>query len=473
MPVNSFDNYPMSWKPNITNTKGPMYKTLADLLEEDIKNGVLKPGDKLPPQRELADFLDINLSTISRTFKLCEQKGLISGTIGKGTYISSDANVNSTLLNPTYAQNLIEMGATHPTYSQNKYVIKVIENMLKQPDCHRLLEYSSPWGTSLQKLSGVKWLKKVNLNTTEDNILLASGGQNALCAILSSLFQPGDRIGTDPLIYSGLKTLAKMLGIQLIPIMQENNEMSPLALRNHCKNNDLKGLYLIPDYQNPTTHSMSLKTRKEIAKVAVEYGLIIIEDGINSILSENNNIPFAALAPEHTIYISSTSKALCAGLRIAFIATPSIYKKNLESALYNTNIMVSPFNAEIVHQLISSSVADKIIKERKEMTIEMSNLTDYLLKDYNVIGDKSCNFRWLLLPEGWNGKIFETCAKNAGVQVYCAERFAVGNASVPAAVRISIAAPKSLDELEKGINILKSLLKSDDTFTMSQNYTFI
>lgn len=467
MPVNSFDNYPMSWKPNISNKKGPMYKALADLLEEDIKNGLLKPGDKLPPQRELADFLDVNLSTISRTFKLCEQKGLISGTIGKGTYISSDANVNSTLLNPAHAKNLIEMGATHPTYAQNKYIIKFIENMLHQQDSHKLLEYSSPCGTATQKSSGVKWLKKVNLNTTEENILLASGGQNALCAVLSSsLFQPGDRIGTDPLIYSGLKTLAKMLGIQLVPIMQEMNEMSPLALRNYCKNNELKAIYLIPDYQNPTTHSMSLETRKEIAEIAKEYNLIIIEDGINSILSENNSTPIAALAPKHTIYISSTSKTLCAGLHISFIGVPSIYKQTLEIALYNTNIMVSPFNAEIVHQLISSSVADKIIKERKEMTIEMSNLTDFLLKDYNLMGDKCCNFRWLLLPEGWTGKVFETCAKNAGVQVYCAERFVVGNAPVPAAVRISITAPKDLKELEKGLNILKSILKNDDTLTL-------
>jgi DNA-binding transcriptional MocR family regulator len=466
MPVNSFENYPMTWKPNLTNKKGPLYKALSDLLEEDIKNGVLKPGDKLPPQRELADYLDINLSTISRTFKLCEQKGLISGTIGKGTYISSDVNVNSTLLNPAKTKNLIEMGATHPIYEQNKHVVKFIENMLRKPNSHKFLEYSSPCGTLMQKSSGVKWLKKVKLNITEENILLASGGQNALCAILSSLFQPGDRIGTDPLIYSGLKTLAKMLGIQLVPIMQEMNEMSPLALRNYCKNNELKGIYLIPDHQNPTTHTMSLKTREEIAKIAKEYNIIIIEDGINSILSEIHSTPIASLAPKQTIYISSTSKALCPGLRISFIATPSIYKKALESALYNINVMVSPFNAEIVHQLINSSIADKIIKERKEKSIKMSNLADSLLKDYTLVGDKYCNFRWLLLPERWTGKIFETCAKNAGVQVYSAERFAVGNTPVPAAVRLSIAAPKNLDELEKGINILKSILKHDDTFTM-------
>ena len=268
MPVNSFDNYPMTWKPNITKKKGSLYKTLSDLLEEDIKNGILKPGDKLPPQRELADFLDVNLSTISRTFKLCEQKGLISGEVGRGTYISSDANVNSTLLNPANTKNLIEMGAIYPPYEQNKYIIKFIENMLRQPNSDKFLEYSSPCGTLAQRSSGVKWLKNLNLNITEENILLASGGQNALCSILSSLFQSGDRIGTDPLIYSGVKTLAKMLGIQLVPIMQEMNEMSPSALKNYCRNNELKGIYLIPDYQNPTTHSMSLKTRNEIVDIA-------------------------------------------------------------------------------------------------------------------------------------------------------------------------------------------------------------
>ena len=59
MPVNSFENYPMSWKPTLQHSKKPLYLTLAEQLEQDIHNGTLRPGTKLPPQRELADFLDI------------------------------------------------------------------------------------------------------------------------------------------------------------------------------------------------------------------------------------------------------------------------------------------------------------------------------------------------------------------------------------------------------------------------------
>ena len=115
MPVNSFDDYPMSWKPVLDrNTKKPIYIYLADTLESDILSGKLTPGTKLPPQRELADYLDINLSTITRAFKLCEQRGLICSVVGNGTYISSDAASNSMLMLNSSNLNIIEMGAILP-----------------------------------------------------------------------------------------------------------------------------------------------------------------------------------------------------------------------------------------------------------------------------------------------------------------------------------------------------------------------
>ena len=88
MSVNSFDDYPMSWTPKLEDSNRPIYTEIARQLEHDIESGVLKPGTKLPPQRELADFLDINLSTVSRAFKLCADRGLLTGCIGSGTYVS-------------------------------------------------------------------------------------------------------------------------------------------------------------------------------------------------------------------------------------------------------------------------------------------------------------------------------------------------------------------------------------------------
>ena len=61
MPINSYDNYHLSWKPEKSHLKQPYYLSLASALAADISAGKLKPGTRLPPQRELADYSDPSL----------------------------------------------------------------------------------------------------------------------------------------------------------------------------------------------------------------------------------------------------------------------------------------------------------------------------------------------------------------------------------------------------------------------------
>ena len=126
MPINSFENYPMSWKPDKNQLKFPMYISIAELLEKDIQNGKIAPNTKLPPQRELADFLDINLSTITRAFQLCEMKGLIYGTVGKGTFVSAHAPISERKQQNT----LIPFGAIQPYYQFNHIVAEITKEIL-------------------------------------------------------------------------------------------------------------------------------------------------------------------------------------------------------------------------------------------------------------------------------------------------------------------------------------------------------
>ena len=91
MPINSFDDYPMTWRPARAGLHPPLYRALAAWLERDILSGRLPPHTKLPPQRELADFLDLNLSTVIRAFRLCTDKRLIYAVMGCGTFVSPNA----------------------------------------------------------------------------------------------------------------------------------------------------------------------------------------------------------------------------------------------------------------------------------------------------------------------------------------------------------------------------------------------
>lgn len=459
MPVNSFDNYPMSWKPDLSKITGPKYIALAEQLESDIKNGKLKAGTKLPPQRELADFLDLNLSTISKVYKLCEQKGLLSASVGNGTYVSSDATAEPVLLCGKEDSHVIEMGAIVPFVTENLKVKQYTESLMKKPDALNLFSYGAPEGTKRQRTAGVTWLQKSGFYTDIEHIIPAAGGQNALTAALGALFENGDKIGTEPMTYPGVKTAAKLFGIHLLPVQSYNNEMTEEGIRYAVQNENVKGLYVIPDYQNPTAHIMSLETRKMIAKVAEEENLLVIEDGINNLLEENPMPPIATFAPEQVVYISSLSKTVSPGLRTAFVHVPGKFHEKLATALYSMNISISPLLATVSAALIESGAADEIIAERKTGIMERNLIVNKILNGFVLPSGLTSPLRYIQLPEHFTGKSFEICAKQAGVEVYGAERFSVGNKLPEKTVRISVTTPSSLEILADGLQRLNNLLQ--------------
>ncbi|WP_243136857.1 aminotransferase-like domain-containing protein [Alkaliphilus serpentinus] len=450
----------MSWKPVLDKTIKPLYFSLANQLEQDIISGRLVPGTKLPPYRELADFLDINVSTVSKAFKVCILKGLLSTTVGSGTFVSFDALSNAYLLTDGKPKNIIEMGATIPEPASYEPLMLQLKNIVIESDFIKCFSYSRSGDVQWQKDAAVKFISKGGFVTEVKNILFASGGQNAITATLIGLCQHGDKIGTDPHTYSGLKTSASMLGVQLVPLKNEGLEMNQDALMYACKNENLKGIYLIPDYQNPTTHTMSIEGRKALARIAKEYDIFIIEDAAYSLMHEKPLPAVASFAPEHTIYIASMSKAIGPGLRLAYISAPERYKKLLSNALYNMNISVAPLMAELAARMIVSNQIDGVIESHRKHTIDRNQLVNYYLSEYDCLGENTCIFRWLKLPGKISATDFEALALKHGVQVYGADRFTVGNSNPEKAVRLSIAAPETIKELEKGLIILRNLIRS-------------
>lgn len=249
-----------------------------------------------------------------------------------------------------------------------------------------------------------------------------------------------------------------MLSVQLVPIKSVNDEMSPAAFEYACKNDNIKGIYLIPDYHNPTATFMSVENRKMIAAIAKTYNQFVIEDASYHLLSKQPLPAIASFAPEQVIYIASLSKSLAPGLRLAYVSVPSQFKEPISKALYNLNITVSPLLAELTARTIVSNQFEVLIESHQEQTIRRNQVVDRYLADYTCLGVETGIFRWLLLPGNLSGAEFEALAAKQGVQVYAAERFVVGNSCPDRAVRVSVCAPKTIDELEQGLSILKRLL---------------
>src|SRR5918995_3917021 len=76
-----------NWLPDLREGSGPLYLRLANRIEDDIASGVLPLGAKLPPQRNLAFDVGVTIGTVGRAYALARERGLVSGEVGRGTYV--------------------------------------------------------------------------------------------------------------------------------------------------------------------------------------------------------------------------------------------------------------------------------------------------------------------------------------------------------------------------------------------------
>ena len=460
MPVNSFENYPMSWKPQKSQLERPYYLSLASLLEQDIRSGTLKENTKLPPQRELADFLDLNLSTITRAYKLCELKGLLYAVTGRGTFVSSGIHAQDTFLDQDLTA--IEMGMIKPFYECNPAVLSAAQAVLQKPEAVKLLEYSNPFGTRRQLQAAAKWFRYLGITPAEDQIFLTAGAQNALSVAMMSLFRAGDKIAVDHFTYTNFKGLANFLHIQLVPVNTDNFGMNPEALLQTCKNTEVKGVYLMPSCSNPTGIFMPLQRREKLAEIVEQFHLLIIEDDIYSFLDSSHTQSFFSILPEQTIYICSLSKSLCAGLRVAFLSFPEKYRETLETGILDINLKTVSLNAEIIAELIDSGEAMQITQKKISLAKRRNQIFQSVFKPL-VQDDFPRFYHWIPLPHHLTSVEAEIQAAKKGVHILGSHRFAIKSDSDEGFIRVSIVSPDTETELKNGLLILKSVLEQKST----------
>lgn len=466
MPVNSFDDYPMSWKPQKTELEQPYYLSIAARLEQDILSGDLPVNTKLPPQRELADFLDLNVSTITRAYKLCELKGLLYAVTGKGTFVSSGLSAQDTFFNRD--GGMIELGMIQPFYETNGKVLQAAQRVISRQDSLRLFEYSDPLGSAGQLSAAVKWFRLLGIHVKSDHILLSAGAQNALSVILISLFQSGDKIAVDRFTYTNFRTLANFLHIQLIAVDADDCGMSPAALSAVCRHTKINGIYLMPTCSNPTGIFMPQSRREELAEIILHNDLLLIEDDIYSFLSAfggaaDRAIPFFHLLPENTIHICSVSKSLCAGLRVAFLAFPRRYRDPLTAGMLNINLKTVSLGGEIVAEMIESGGAERIAREKITLARKRNRIFDTVFPTPKT-RQMEPFFRWLPIPDGLTSEELEILALQKGVHVLGSHRFALqSGADASSFVRLAVTSTHTEDDFRTGLLVLKKIVEEKRT----------
>ncbi|MDB5458925.1 MAG: transcriptional regulator, GntR family with aminotransferase domain [Caulobacteraceae bacterium] len=314
----------LTWSPVLGESPPALADRLLAALDRDIRSGALAPGLRLPPHRELAFALGISVGTVTKAYAEAERRGLVHATVGRGTFVAAPGADAAFRFSPrglpagvNLAQNVRPILSSHTALADAL-------GRLRRKDLTSLLAYGPCAGEEAHRRALAAWLDRTTLLQADwRRLMVTAGGQQALTLALGALAAPGDAVMTEAGTYYGLRTLAEQAGYRLKGLAMDREGLLPEALDRAAATTGARIVYVTPTLHNPTGRTMGRARREEIARVARERDLWIVEDDVYALYDSARSLPpLAALAPERTFYVSSLSKALSAGLRVGILSTP-------------------------------------------------------------------------------------------------------------------------------------------------------
>lgn len=442
------------------NSAGTKYMCITRAIEDGIEQGILVAGEALPTHRDLADALHVTVGTVTRGYAEAVQRGLIVGVTGRGTFVAAQReDVDVMRADNTATYNL---GYIAPFEFLNPSLSESLLRLSQQCELDSLASYQEPRGLLRHREAGAVWAKRYGVGVTAENVLICAGAQHALLTVLTSLFNPGDRIAAEALTYPLLKQLAKRLRLHLVPLRMDNSGIIPESFAAACQAGGIKGLYVMPSCQNPTLAHIPDYRRHELVALCRRYDVKIIEDDVYALAlhlpGEHASPTFATLAPERTCFIAATSEALSGGLRIAYLCPPEAHVQELERTISYTISMAPPLMAELASLWILDGTADRVLAAKRQEAETRNVLARGLLDGFALETRTTGFFCWLRLPSPWTSASFTDAARKQGVLVAEGDHFAIGHGSTEVGIRIALGGVRSRDALAAALTIIANIL---------------
>lgn len=424
------------WKPTInTDSSLPIYVQIVDAIRADIRSGRLPVGTQLPTHRAMARTTGVTISTITRAFSEATRQHLVHAHVGRGTFVLG-VTVDAALFATTFAEDdqiasartLIDLASNVPAQPPNDHDLATA---LGSASLRRMLRSTYPTERGLASGQAVfaDLLRHRDVLRRDEEVVLAAGAQQALLATLVVVAGAGSRVLVEELTFPGMKSVARNLNIQLVPVRMDDRGLDPRDLDRAASSSGATVLVTVACLQNPTTSTMDATRRDQIACVARRRGLTVIEDDVYGALQDEPAL--ASTLPEATIIISSLSKVAAPALRLGAIAAPQPVIDAIRREVSLTSWTVSPpMIAVAARWAADGTLARRIQFQRAEIKARGA------LVPPAWAGDGSPH-RWL--PIRTNPDRAADTLRGQGVAVVSSTALAT-RARAPKGIRISITA---------------------------------
>lgn len=439
------------WLPDLTKASAPKYLAIADALGSAIERGNLSSGDRLPPQRDLAARLGVDLTTVTRAYEAARQRGLIEAHGRAGSFVRGAS--------PTQIEDAarVDTGMNMPPELPGDMLGRAMRDTIARllADGSGLrLQYQPAGGSAADRAAGTRLIARIGLDASDDQMVVTAGAQNALHAILNTSLRPGDAVACGRFVYSGFKVLAARLGLRLVPLPTIDGD----SLAAACRSEQIRALYLVPTNDNPTAVTLDAATRQSVARAARANDLMVIEDDVYGALCATPALPIAALAPERTWYVAGVSKAISPALRVAYVRAPDIGRAlRLAADVHETAIMAPPLNAAMVRTWLDDGRYDRLVEAMRNEAMRRQAIAADILEGLPYQAHMQGYHLWLPLPAGRDGAELADAMRPSGLSVVAGDRFRVAPGA-DQAVRISLGGLIETPRLVRALHLIRGHL---------------
>ena len=436
------------------------YLKLADTIAGEIAAGALKPGDRLPPQRNFAWERKIAVSTASRVYSELLRRGLVVGEVGRGTFISGEAKRDETAPGEVRGAQ-IDLEFNYPLRPDHTALIaRSLDGVAQGAALDAALRPATSIGTPAVRSVAAAYLSQGAWSPSADQLVFTGNGRQSIAAAIASVVAAGGRCGVEPLTYPFLKGIAARLGISLVPLAMDEDGVRPDSVQKAHREGHLSAIYIQPVVQNPLGMTMPASRRADLLRVVEKLNLPIIEDNVYGFL-DHEIVPLAALAPDSCIVIDSLSKKVAPGLAIGFVIAPRRLRESVMAAVRSGGWTASGFAFAAAQRMMGDGTVAELSRLKRADARARQKLAIERLAGFDVQANGKCYHLWLTLPPHWRSQTFVAAAARRDIALTPSTTFAVTPGHAPNAVRLALAAP-SMDQLDSGLRTLVAMLNSRD-----------
>ncbi len=288
-------------------------------------------------------------------------------------------------------------------------IIRELTSIVFEKYSSRALQYDPTEGFYPLREALADYLQKRDVQAEADEVLIASGSQGVLDAIGMVLISKGDRIAVEAPTYLGALQAFNPYEPEYIRLDTDDDGLVPASLENILRSTDIKLIYLVPTFQNPTGRTINVERRMEIAAMIKKHDALLIEDDPYSALRYRGEDlpPIKTMAPDNVVYVSTLSKVFAPGLRIGFCVAPAVIRKWLVVVKQGIDLHTSTLNQALAAEYLSGGYLETHLPNiinlyRPKQEAMLSALESYFPDSFKWSKPEGGMFLWAEGPAGFD-----------------------------------------------------------------------